>query len=112
MLNYATIDKLLNMRLKVMADSYIVQEQDPSYRGMDFSPVYDYSFYRSAYPEVQKSCHDDAETLRYFVMVGLRNGQQGKQGVPADSSVYQTLYSQAHPGSQRIAELLRKSETA
>ena len=37
MLNNATIDKLLNMRLKVMADSYIVQEQDPSYRDMDFS---------------------------------------------------------------------------
>lgn len=98
---------------------YGITDPDPSithpvtvYRGMDFSPVYDYSFYRSAYPEVQKSCHDDAETLRYFVMVGLRNGQQGKQGVPADSSVYQTLYSQAHPGSQRIAELLRKSETA
>lgn len=37
MLNNATIDKLLNMRLKVMADAYIVQEQDPSYREMDFS---------------------------------------------------------------------------
>ena len=37
MLNNATIDKLITMRLKVMADAYIVQEQDPSYRDMDFS---------------------------------------------------------------------------
>ena len=37
MLNNATIDKLISMKLKVMADAYIVQEQDPSYRGADFS---------------------------------------------------------------------------
>ena len=37
MLNNATIDKLITMRLKVMADSYILQEQDPSYRDLPFS---------------------------------------------------------------------------
>ncbi len=37
MLNNATIDKLIIMKLKVMADAYIVQEQDPSYRDIDFS---------------------------------------------------------------------------
>ena len=37
MLNNATIDKLITMKLKVMADAYIVQEQDPSYRDLDFS---------------------------------------------------------------------------
>lgn len=37
MLNNATIDKLILMRLKVMADAYIVQEQDPSYRDVSFS---------------------------------------------------------------------------
>ena len=37
MLNNATIDKLLIMKLKVMADAYIVQEQDPSYRDVPFS---------------------------------------------------------------------------
>ena len=37
MLNNATIDKLITMKLKVMADAYIVQEQDPSYRDVEFS---------------------------------------------------------------------------
>ena len=37
MLNNATIDKLITMRLKVMADAYILQEQDPSYRDLPFS---------------------------------------------------------------------------
>ena len=37
MLNNATIDKLINMKLKVMADTYIVQEQDPAYRDVPFS---------------------------------------------------------------------------
>ena len=37
MLNNATIDKLITMKLKVMADAYIVQEQDPSYRDTEFS---------------------------------------------------------------------------
>ena len=37
MLNNATIDKLLIMKLKVIADAYIVQEQDPSYRDVPFS---------------------------------------------------------------------------
>ena len=37
MLNNATIDKLLIMKLKVMADAYIVREQDPSYRDVSFS---------------------------------------------------------------------------
>lgn len=37
MLNNATIDKLIIMKLKVMADAYIVQEQDPAYRSIDFS---------------------------------------------------------------------------
>ena len=37
MLNNATIDKLLIMKLKVMADAYIVQEQDSSYRDISFS---------------------------------------------------------------------------
>lgn len=37
MLNNATIDKLIIMKLKVMADAYIVQEQDPSYREIGFS---------------------------------------------------------------------------
>ena len=37
MLNNATIDKLIIMKLKVMADAYIVQEQDPSCREIGFS---------------------------------------------------------------------------
>lgn len=37
MLNNATIDKLIIMKLKVMADAYIIQEQDPSYREIGFS---------------------------------------------------------------------------
>ena len=37
MLNSATIDKLLTMKLKVMADAYIIQEQDPAYRDVPFS---------------------------------------------------------------------------
>lgn len=37
MLNNATIDKLITMKLKIMADAYIVQEQDPSYRDIEFS---------------------------------------------------------------------------
>lgn len=37
MLNNATIDKLLIMKLKIMADAYIVQEQDPAYRDISFS---------------------------------------------------------------------------
>ena len=37
MLNSATIDKLITMKLKVMADAYIVQEQDPTYRDVPFS---------------------------------------------------------------------------
>ena len=37
MLNNATIDKLLTMKLKVMADAYIIQEQDPDYRNIPFS---------------------------------------------------------------------------
>ena len=36
MLNNATIDNLIIMKLKVMADAYIVQEQDPSYREIGF----------------------------------------------------------------------------
>ena len=37
MLNNATIDTLITMNLKIMADAYIVQEQDPSYRDIEFS---------------------------------------------------------------------------
>ncbi len=37
MLNNATIDKLITMRLKVMADAYRLQEQDPAYRNVPFS---------------------------------------------------------------------------
>ena len=37
MLNNTTIDKLINMKLKVMADAYILQEQDPAYRDVPFS---------------------------------------------------------------------------
>ena len=37
MLNNVTVDKLITMKLKVMADAYILQEQDPSYRDVDFS---------------------------------------------------------------------------
>ncbi len=40
MLNNATIDKLITMKLKVMADAYIVQEQEPSYRGIEFPTVW------------------------------------------------------------------------
>ncbi len=37
MLNNVTVDKLINMHLKVMADNYIMQESDPQYRDLDFS---------------------------------------------------------------------------
>ena len=37
MLNNATVDKLIKMKLKPMADAYLLQEQDPSYRTVEFS---------------------------------------------------------------------------
>ena len=37
MLNNVTVDKLISMKLKPMADAYILQEKDPKYRNADFS---------------------------------------------------------------------------
>lgn len=37
MLNNATVDKLIRLRLKPMADAYIMQENDPAYREVSFS---------------------------------------------------------------------------
>ena len=50
------------------------------YNGIDYSPVYDYSYYTNKYPDIQAafgSKSDDMGALRHFVNYGMKEGRQG-----------------------------------
>ena len=48
------------------------------YKGVDYSPVYNYSYYIKHYPELKKKYGSDAPgALKYFVTTGMAKMQRG-----------------------------------
>lgn len=50
------------------------------YNGKDYSAVYDFNYYISKYPDLNKAfANDDIGALRHFATSGMREGRQGKE---------------------------------
>lgn len=63
-----------------------------SYNGVDYSSVYNYSYYISKYPDVKKAFGgDDVATLEHFVNGGMREGRQGSAAF--NVHVYRNRYA-------------------
>lgn len=49
-----------------------------TYNGVDYSSIYNYNYYVSAYPDIKQAFGlDDARTLEHFVKCGMNEGRQG-----------------------------------
>ena len=50
------------------------------YNGKEYSAVYDFNYYISKYPDLNKAfANDDIGALRHFATSGMREGRQGKE---------------------------------
>ncbi|MBD5097505.1 MAG: hypothetical protein HDT40_11070 [Lachnospiraceae bacterium] len=62
------------------------------YNGVDYSAVYNYSYYITKYPDIKKAFgSDDKAALAHFVNCGMKEGRQAK----ADFNVYSYAYKYA-----------------
>lgn len=62
------------------------------YNGVDYSAVYNYSYYIKKYPDIKKAFgSDDKAALAHFVNYGMKEGRQAK----ADFNVYSYAYKYA-----------------
>ena len=62
------------------ADKEIDPEPVTIKDGVDYSPVYDFEYFRTKYPDVKNAFGDDAEaTLANFVRWGMAGGRQGSE---------------------------------
>lgn len=49
-----------------------------TYQGVDYSPIYDYNYYVSTYPDIENAFgDDDTAVLQHFVNHGIYEGRQG-----------------------------------
>ena len=67
---------------KSAAFQYTVQEKQELnnvYNGIDYSEVYDYSYYLGKYPDLKKAFNNNEKAaLQHFVTHGMSEGRQGK----------------------------------
>ncbi len=62
-----------------------------TYNGVDYSAVYDYTYYISKYPDLKKAFeNDDAGLLEHFVNYGMSEGRQAKENFDVKS--YRNAY--------------------
>ncbi len=62
--------------------SYTADITNPitTWNGVDYSAVYDFSYYYANQPDVAKVCgHDDIAVLQHFVTFGMKEGRQAKE---------------------------------
>ena len=60
------------------------------YKDVDLSPIYDYYYYCSSYPEVAKTySYDDTAMLKYFATTGIHEGQKAKASF--DQKIYDQM---------------------
>ena len=63
-----------------------------SYRGVDYSAVYDFNFYQSKYGDIKAAFgDDDVATLEHFVNYGMREGRQASSSFSVNS--YKNRYA-------------------
>jgi hypothetical protein len=80
-------------------DALLLEEEDAPapnsytvYNGVDYSLVYDYQYYLSKYKDVRKAFNGDPEeTLKHFVLYGMKEGRQGNSTFVLAS--YKNAYS-------------------
>ncbi len=71
-----------------------------TYKGTDFSSIYDYNYYRRHYSVIQREFGDsenDQGAIERFVTYGLKHGTQAKAGVSATSDAYKALQYKIYP---------------
>ena len=79
-----------------------ITEPITTYKGTDFSAIYDYKYYCAHQSIIQQmfgSREDDKGAIERFVTVGLANGTQAKAGVTSSNAKYQALRQKFHPDS-------------
>lgn len=60
--------------------------KETAYNGVDYSPVYDYDYYVSKYPDVKAAYSDDGlSVLKHFVEYGMKEGRQGNASFDVNS---------------------------
>lgn len=63
-----------------------------SYRGCDYSAVYDYSYYKNTYPDLQAAFKNNAsQYIAHFVNCGMYEGRQASEGFSV--SYYRNNYA-------------------
>lgn len=68
-----------------------------TYKGIDYSPVYDYNYYVSKYPDIKKAFgYDDKAVLEHFVNHGIYEGRQAIASFNIQS--YRNRYSDLRRG--------------
>ena len=74
-----------------------------TYKGTDFSKVYDYYYYAKKYPDIAKECYyDDSLLLKHFATIGINEGLIAKENY--DKKVYDSLKGKYHPYDYPKAE--------
>ncbi len=54
--------------------------------GVDYSAVYNFSYYQSAYPDIREAFgNDDVATLKHFISHGMKEGRQGSEDFDVNS---------------------------
>lgn len=68
----------------------VVQNPRAAYGGVDYSVVYDYNYYISAYPDIKNAFgNDDEAVLEHFITYGMREGRQGNSSFNVTSYLKQ-----------------------
>lgn len=75
------------------------------YKGVDFSEVYDYSYYIEQYPDlVERFGGDDVAVLEYFVTHGMTKDEKARESY--DQNVYLDLREHFHRGYNKATAVL------
>ena len=85
------IHYITNGRFEGRAGTGTTSMQNPTtkYNGVDYSAIYDYTYYSTKYPDVKQSCNgDDTALLKYFVEVGMKSGHRGNAVFDVNSYRY------------------------
>lgn len=82
---------------------YGVNDPDPTithpvtiYKRIDFSAIYDYSYYTTAYSDIASRYYgNDAGALEHFAVFGIKEGRAGKANY--DQNVYNQIKDKLYP---------------
>lgn len=74
------------------------------YNGVDYSGIYNYTYYKDHNPSAvsavsSKAGNLDYNLLAYFLNTGITKGQTAKEGVTSASKAYQDVLNKLHPKS-------------